>query len=76
MTKKAQSGQGKWRDAVWIERVKALALAYPEWGCDRIAYYLVLQGQLISGPTVQRILNAQGLSTESLRRAATQIDPE
>ncbi len=76
MTKKAQNGQGKWQDPVWIDRVKELALAYPDWGCDRIAYYLVLKSLPISGPTVQRILKAQGLATEALRREAGKIKPE
>jgi hypothetical protein len=55
--------QGKWQNPEWIERVCDLARSYPEWGCDRIAYYLVLKGFSISGPTVQRILTSQGLGT-------------
>lgn len=64
----AKTSQGKWQDPEWIERVCELALEFPEWGCDRIAYYLALKTFPISGPTVQRILTSQGLSKISQRR--------
>lgn len=60
---------GKWRDPEWIHQVVALATTYPDWGCDRIAYYLHLKGKTISAPTVQRILNSQELGTMAQRRS-------
>ncbi len=76
----SNSSQGKWQNPEWISRVRELALAYPEWGCDRIAYYLVLKGLSISGPTVQRILTSQGLGSvsdriEESKKTATQTLP-
>jgi hypothetical protein len=68
----SNSSQGKWQNPEWISRVRELALAYPEWGCDRIAYYLVLKGLSISGPTVQRILSSQGLGSVSDRMGESQ----
>jgi hypothetical protein len=60
---------GKWRNPEWINRVSELATTYPDWGCDRIAYYLHLKGMTISAPTVQRILNSQELGTVAQRRS-------
>lgn len=64
---KSENPLNKWRDPEWVHRVVELAKVYPEWGCDRIAYFFALKGQSISAPTVQRILNSQGLGTASIR---------
>lgn len=50
--------------------ILALSLEYPEWGCDRIAWYLTLKGTSISSPTVQKILIRHGLGKVSQRREA------
>jgi transposase len=46
-----------------VDKALRLALEYPEWGCDRIAYYLKLKGDSVSSPTVQKILARNGLRT-------------
>ena len=51
-------------------KVIALCLEYPEWGCDRIAWYLTLKGESISSPTVQKILMRHGLGRREQRRSA------
>jgi hypothetical protein len=63
----------------WILR---LCLDNPEWGCDRIAYYLGLKGRAVSSPTVQKVLIRNGLGrkaqrlAEKARRDAAQRDRE
>jgi hypothetical protein len=52
------------------ERVPAIAIEFPEWGCDRIAHYLGLQGQYASPTTVQKILTERGLRTRKERETA------
>jgi transposase len=52
------------------ERVPELAMEFPEWGCDRIAHYLGLQGQYASPTTVQKILTERGLRTRKDRESA------
>ena len=43
--------------SVDLEReVIELAIENPEWGCDRISYYLKLNRKNVSSPTVQKIL--------------------
>jgi transposase len=41
--------------------ILALAAANPDWGGDRIAYYLKLKGVPVSAPTVLKILVRNGL---------------
>jgi hypothetical protein len=50
----------------------ALCLEYPEWGCDRLAWYLTLKGDAISSPTAQKILIRHGLGRAAQRRTAAQ----
>ena len=44
-------------------RILALSLSHPAWGCDRLSDHLALEGINISGPTIQRILNDNEMST-------------
>ena len=54
----------------------ALCLEFPEWGCDRLAYYLTLTGDPLSSPTAQKILIRHGLGRASQRHeAARRRDP-
>jgi hypothetical protein len=50
----------------WILR---LCMEHPEWGCDRIAYYLGLKGRAVSSPTVQKVLIRNGLGRKAQRMA-------
>ena len=52
-------------------RLIALCLEYPEWGCDRLAYYLTLKGSPLSSPTAQKILIRHGLGKKEARLAAS-----
>jgi transposase InsO family protein len=45
------------------ERIVALSLEHPAWGCDRLSDHLALEGTKVSGPTIQRILNDNELGT-------------
>jgi hypothetical protein len=54
-------------------RLIALCLEYPEWGCDRLAYYLTLKGEPISSPTAQKILIRHGLGRADSRRALADV---
>lgn len=57
--------------------VVALSLEYPEWGCDRIAWYFSLKGTPISSPTVQKILIRHGLGRMAQRYdAAARMEDE
>lgn len=47
--------------------ILALAKGNPEWGCDRIAYYLKLKGISVSSPTVQKLLIRNGLGRRCQR---------
>lgn len=49
-------------DAV-VQQIVALALEHPAWGCNRLSNQLALDGVAISFPTVQHILNKQGLGS-------------
>lgn len=53
-------------------KIIALCLEYPEWGCDRLAWYLTLKGDAISSPTAQKILIRHGLGRVAQRRTAAQ----
>lgn len=46
-----------------VQQIVALALEHPSWGCNRISDQLAIAGIAISFPTVQNILNNQGLGT-------------
>ncbi len=54
-------------------KVIALCLEYPDWGCDRLAWYLRLKGDAISSPTLQKILMRHGLGRKEQRRAAAAL---
>lgn len=41
----------------------------PAWGCDRIAYFLALEGMPVSSPTVQKVLVSAGLGRRAQREA-------
>ncbi len=45
------------------EKIVILSLAHPAWGCNRISDQLKLEGTAVSAPTVQSILNKNGLGT-------------
>lgn len=44
-----------------------IAIQNPEWGCDRISYFLKLQSHSVSGTTVQKILRANAFGSVSDR---------
>lgn len=49
------------------KEILSLVRERPDWGCDRIAYYLKLEGRRVSSPTVQKILVRHGLGKRSQR---------
>jgi transposase InsO family protein len=46
-----------------VNRIVGLALEHPTWGCNRISDHLALDSVQVSAPTVQSILNKQGLGS-------------
>lgn len=46
-----------------VQQIIQISLEHPSWGCHRISHHLKLTGNYVSGPTVQRILHKNGLST-------------
>ena len=46
-----------------VERVLALSLEHPAWGCCRLSAVLKLEGVSVSSPTVQNILAKHGRAT-------------
>lgn len=46
-----------------VQQIVTIALEHPAWGCNRISDQLALDGVAVSFPTVQHILNKQGLGT-------------
>jgi len=46
-----------------VERIKALALEHPAYGCNRHEALLALEGIRVSSITIQKILNENGLGT-------------
>lgn len=46
-----------------VERVKALALEHPAWGCNRLEALLMAEGCRLSAPTIQDLLNKHGLGS-------------
>lgn len=47
-----------------VEKIKALALAHPAYGCNRHEAMLALEGIRVSAITIQKILNENGLGTK------------
>jgi hypothetical protein len=45
------------------QNIVSLSLAHPAWGCNPITDHLKLEGTGVSAPTVQNILNKEGLGT-------------
>ena len=50
-----------------VDKLLALALDHPAWGCNRLAAHLKLDGVSISSPTVQGILIKHDLGTRTER---------
>lgn len=50
-----------------VERIRALALAHPAYGCNRLEHLLALDGPRVSSITIQKILNEAGLGTRYAR---------
>jgi len=46
-----------------VERIRALALEHPAYGCNRLEAMLALEGRRVSSITIQKILNDNGLGT-------------
>ena len=49
------------------EKILALSLDHPAWGCNRLSDHLKLEGVSVSAPTVQNILNREGLGSRYKR---------
>jgi transposase InsO family protein len=47
-----------------VERVLAMSLAHPAWGCVRLSDQLKLEGISISSPTIQNILIKNGMASK------------
>ena len=45
------------------EKIVEMSLSHPAWGCNRVSDQLKLEGISVSAPTVQNILNKEGLGT-------------
>jgi hypothetical protein len=50
-----------------VERILALSLAHPAWGCCRLEAHLKLDGVSVSSPTIQSILIKHELGTRFQR---------
>src|ERR671912_635163 len=50
-----------------VERICALALKHPAYGCNRLEALLALEGRRLSAITIQKILNDKGLGTRQER---------
>jgi hypothetical protein len=46
-----------------VERIRALALEHPAYGCNRLEAMLALEGRRVSSITIQKHLNDNGLGT-------------
>lgn len=46
-----------------VDRILAMSLLHPTWGCNKLCDSLALEGVKISYPTIQNILNKHGLGT-------------
>ena len=47
-----------------VERILALSLAHPAWGCVRLSEHLKLDGTSVSSPTIQSILIKRGMASK------------
>ncbi len=47
-----------------VERILALSLEHPAWGCCRLSAMLKLEGTSVSSPTIQNILAKHGMATK------------
>jgi transposase InsO family protein len=47
-----------------VERIVALSLAHPAWGCVRLSERLKLDGVSVSSPTIQNILIKHGMASK------------
>ncbi len=47
-----------------VERIVALSLEHPAWGCCRLSAMLKLEGRPVSSPTIQNILSKHGMATK------------
>jgi transposase InsO family protein len=68
-----------------LERILALSLEHPTWGCSRLSDTLHLEGISVSSVTVQSILNKNGMGTkyerllkleEKVAQQAIELTPE
>ena len=68
-----------------VERIVALALEHPAYGCNRIEALLMLEGRRVSAITIQKLLNERELGTRAQRwlalerqnaDAAIELSPE
>jgi hypothetical protein len=50
-----------------VERIVALALEHPAYGCNRIEALLMLEGRPVSAITIQKLLNERELGTRAQR---------
>ena len=48
-----------------VERIKERALEHPAYGCNRLEAMLSLEGRGVSSITIQKILNDNGLGSQS-----------
>src|SRR3990172_498999 len=46
-----------------VDRILAISLEHPTWGCNKLCDSLALEGNKISYPTIQNILNKHELGT-------------
>lgn len=46
-----------------VDRILALSLEYPTWGCNKLSAYLALEGIKVSFPTIQHILNKHAMGS-------------
>jgi len=47
-----------------VERILALSLAHPAWGCVRLSERLKLEGVYVSSPTIQNLLIKHGMASK------------
>ena len=55
-----------------VERIEALALLHPAYGCNRLEALLAVEGRRLSAITIQKILNDKGLGTRHERWLAVE----
>lgn len=61
-----------------VERIVALSLTHPAWGCVRLSERLKLDGVSVSSPTIQSILIKHGMASkfDRLLKLQEQVAPE